>query len=108
MAIADGRSCPVSGEGVVQVSSQLSLENFFFVPDFLLICFQLVLLLNSYVVMSPFSLSIARFRICRQGEGLVWAVSMGMVCTSLFGMIYLEDYHLWHLHLSLLPYGTTG
>ena len=34
VAIADGRSCPVSGEGVVQASSQLPLERVLFVPEF--------------------------------------------------------------------------
>ena len=34
VAIADGRSCPVSGEGVVQASSQLPLEHVLSVPEF--------------------------------------------------------------------------
>ena len=51
VVIVDGRSCLIFGEGVVQVSSQLSLENVLFVPDFLLIFYQLALLRNSYIVM---------------------------------------------------------
>ena len=34
IAIADGQTCPVSGEGVVEDSSQLSLKNVLFVPEF--------------------------------------------------------------------------
>ena len=71
VAIVDSQSYPVLGEGVVQASSQLSLENVLFVPDFLLISYQLVLLQNSYIVMSPSFLSIALFRIYRRRGGLV-------------------------------------
>ena len=34
VAIVDGRSCPVTGERVVQALSQLSLEKVLYVPDF--------------------------------------------------------------------------
>ena len=57
MAIADGRSCPVSSEGVVQASSQLSLENIFFVPDFpvnLLSISAITKQLRCYVTFFPF------------------------------------------------------
>ena len=91
VAIADGQSCSVSGEGVVQATSQLSLEHVLFVPDFLLICYQLVPLLNNYVVLSLFSLFIVHFRIDKRRGRLVWAVSEEMVYTSWSAMIYLED-----------------
>ena len=87
MAITDDRSCPVSSEGVVQVSSQLSLANVLS----LLICYQLVPLLNNYVVLSLFFLFILPFRIYRQGGEFVWIVNEEMVYTSWSAMIYFKD-----------------
>ena len=51
VAIANDQSCSISGEGVVQVSTQLSLEKILYVPDFLLTFFPLVPSPNDYFVM---------------------------------------------------------
>ena len=57
VAIADGRSCSVSGEGVVQASTQLSLEKVLYVSDFLvnlLSISAITKLLLCYVTFFPF------------------------------------------------------
>lgn len=34
VVIANGRTCPVSGEGVVHASSQITFDNVLYVPEF--------------------------------------------------------------------------
>ena len=42
VVITNGRSCSVSGEGVVETTSQITLDKVLFVLDFRLICYPIV------------------------------------------------------------------
>ena len=107
VSIADGRSCLVSGEGVVQASFQIKLQKMLYVLDFsvnLLSINAITKQLHCCVTFFPFHCT---FQNCRRGRGLAWTVSGDMACICWFITRYLEDLHLWRLRLSLPFCGTT-